>query len=294
RDDAENEYGFRLYQGGVVPGGDIRVVNIRDWDVEACGGMHLNNTGDVGAIRITGSKRIQDGVVRLEYVAGNAALEYGNEEKKLYEKICESINESMKPTLDKEEVANAAAILSVQIEKLPETFKRFLKECKEMEEEIMGLGGSVEKPIKDQKVVGIENTVRQVFNLWKKYRKTLENLKKTRGDVLREGLKEMFGKDYVVVDNVRIVKKITRNLDMKTLTEAAKDSVTKKNHLLILLNTAGDKVNVIVASNSRFHAGKLAKNLSQKLGGGAHGDNRLGMGGGLLRDAEKILKGFKP
>ena len=76
RQKAEEKYGFRLYQGGVVPGGQVRVVDIGGWDVEACGGTHSRSTGEVGLIKITKVERIQDGVERLTYVAGEAAVEY--------------------------------------------------------------------------------------------------------------------------------------------------------------------------------------------------------------------------
>jgi len=79
RAQAEKLYGFRLYQGGCVPGKKLRVVNIVDWDVEACGGTHADYTGEVGYIKILETKRIQDGVVRLEYVAGEAAVKHVNE-----------------------------------------------------------------------------------------------------------------------------------------------------------------------------------------------------------------------
>jgi len=75
RDVAEKKFGFRLYQGGSVPGGELRVVEIPKWDVEACGGTHVSRTSDVSLIKILRSTRIQDGVVRLEYAAGKAALE---------------------------------------------------------------------------------------------------------------------------------------------------------------------------------------------------------------------------
>ncbi len=75
RNVAEKRYGFRLYQGGAVPGKDIRVVRIGDFDVEACGGIHCKNTLEVGAIKILRTKRIQDGVVRLEFVSGMPAVE---------------------------------------------------------------------------------------------------------------------------------------------------------------------------------------------------------------------------
>ncbi len=74
RDEAEAKFGFRLYQGGVVPGKIIRVVNTTGVDVEACGGLHCDRTSRVGPIRILRTKRIQDGVVRIEYSAGLAAV----------------------------------------------------------------------------------------------------------------------------------------------------------------------------------------------------------------------------
>ena len=73
RNVAEAKYGFRLYQGGAVPGKDLRVVEILGFDVEACGGTHLDITGDVGQIKILKTSKIQDGVVRIEFTAGTAA-----------------------------------------------------------------------------------------------------------------------------------------------------------------------------------------------------------------------------
>ncbi len=76
RGEAEQTFGFRIYQGGVVPVKSVRIVKIEDFDVEACGGTHVKRTGELGLIKITKSERIQDGVVRLEFVSGEAAIEY--------------------------------------------------------------------------------------------------------------------------------------------------------------------------------------------------------------------------
>ncbi|MCA9827117.1 MAG: alanine--tRNA ligase [Nitrosopumilus sp.] len=76
RGDAEQKYGFRIYQGGVVPVKSVRIVSIKDRDVEACGGTHVKKTGDIELIKITRTKRIQDGVVRIEFVSGPTAFEY--------------------------------------------------------------------------------------------------------------------------------------------------------------------------------------------------------------------------
>lgn len=50
--EAEKQYGFSLYQGGVVPGNSLRVVDIAGVDTEACCGTHADNTAEVGWIRI--------------------------------------------------------------------------------------------------------------------------------------------------------------------------------------------------------------------------------------------------
>ncbi len=76
RKEAEAKYGFRLFQGGVVPSRTQRIVNIADWDVEACGGTHTDTTGQVGFIKVVRTERIQDGVERLVFVAGYPAIGY--------------------------------------------------------------------------------------------------------------------------------------------------------------------------------------------------------------------------
>jgi alanyl-tRNA synthetase len=76
RGQAEQTFGFRIYQGGVVPVKSVRIVKIEDFDVEACGGTHVKRTGELGLIKITKTERIQDGVIRMEFVSGQAAIDF--------------------------------------------------------------------------------------------------------------------------------------------------------------------------------------------------------------------------
>ena len=76
REKAEEKYGMRIYQGGFVPGKELRIVSIvcKDFvDSEACGGTHVNSTGEVEHLKILNSTRIQDGVIRINYVCGKAS-----------------------------------------------------------------------------------------------------------------------------------------------------------------------------------------------------------------------------
>jgi alanyl-tRNA synthetase len=116
RTEAERKYGFRLYQGGVPPGAQIRVVRIADVDVEACGGTHVANTAHVGSIRMRRAERIADGIVRLEYSAGMAAVRLGQEERALLDE--------------------AAGTLDVRPEQLPRSAQRFFREWKELGKQV--------------------------------------------------------------------------------------------------------------------------------------------------------------
>jgi alanyl-tRNA synthetase len=106
RDLAERKFGFRLYQGGSVPGGELRVVEFPHWDVEACGGTHVSNAADVGLIKILRTTRIQDGVVRIEYAAGAAALAAIRAQERELQKAAEALG--VTPT----QVASAASRIS--------------------------------------------------------------------------------------------------------------------------------------------------------------------------------------
>jgi len=88
RNEAEKKYGFRIYQGGVVPEKNLRIISIDKIDHEACGGTHVDKTGEIGFISITKTKRVQDGVVRLEFVAGDVAVKQLKENEKLLKESC--------------------------------------------------------------------------------------------------------------------------------------------------------------------------------------------------------------
>ena len=116
RDEAEALYGFRLYQGGIVPGKSIRVVKIPGIDVQACAGTHVLRTGDIGPIKINKTERVQDGVERIDFSAGIAAVESIQNENKL-------LRESSK-------------IFKVDENQLPKTCDRFFSEWKSQKNEI--------------------------------------------------------------------------------------------------------------------------------------------------------------
>jgi alanyl-tRNA synthetase len=53
--------------------GRIRVIEVEDFDVSACGGTHVSRTGEVGVIAVRGWERYKGGT-RVEFVCGGRAL----------------------------------------------------------------------------------------------------------------------------------------------------------------------------------------------------------------------------
>jgi alanyl-tRNA synthetase len=104
RNEAENQYSFRLYQGGAVPGKEIRVVKTGNWDVEACAGTHLKSTLEIGFLKIVHSERVQDGVERLVYSIGIPAVKAVQRNEQLLLRLSETLNapvEKLATTTDK-------------------------------------------------------------------------------------------------------------------------------------------------------------------------------------------------
>eukprot|EP00455_Lapot_gusevi_P012317 TRINITY_DN157_c0_g1_i2.p1 TRINITY_DN157_c0_g1~~TRINITY_DN157_c0_g1_i2.p1 ORF type:complete len:1016 (+),score=442.80 TRINITY_DN157_c0_g1_i2:57-3050(+) len=100
KDEAERKYGFHLYQGGIVPGNTLRVVNIEGTDTEACCGTHCDNTSEVGLVRIIKTSRISDGIVRLYFTAGERALAKTREDMDILHALSEDWRVSARELVD--------------------------------------------------------------------------------------------------------------------------------------------------------------------------------------------------
>ncbi len=116
REKAEARYGFTLYQGGAVPGAKIRVVRIPGWDVEACGGTHCKRTGELGVFKIERIDRLQDGVERIIFSAGESALKHIAKEEEI--------------------LAEASSLFETSLDQLPEAIRSVLSERDKLLKEV--------------------------------------------------------------------------------------------------------------------------------------------------------------
>ena len=123
RHEADKKHGFDLYQGGAPKGNEIRVLRISDHDVQACGGTHHDEPGQIGSIRVVRSTAVQDGVERLHIVAGESALQFAREQDEL--------------------LRTTSQTFAVSTDDLPKTAERFFSEWKEQRKRIEQLEAEI-------------------------------------------------------------------------------------------------------------------------------------------------------
>ncbi|CAI8246203.1 MAG: Alanine--tRNA ligase [Methanobacteriota archaeon] len=212
RKDADQKYGFDLYQGGAPKTKNVRILEIGTHDIQACGGTHHDIPGKIGQIRIVRSTLVQDGVERLQIVAGNAALRYGREQDEL--------------------IRNSAATFGVSEKDLPKTSSRFFEEWKlqrkkieQLEAEIIRLRTSGSNNDDSSEIDGVRIVIMEVDNDIKQMTKmvgelTLEPKKPTLAII---GSRDKGGKLLVAVtedslaseryDASKILKVIAKHID---------------------------------------------------------------------------------
>ncbi len=123
RSDADSRFGFEIYQGGPPKHQEIRIIKIGDFDTQACGGTHHDQAGEVGELRIIRSSQVQDGVERLQVVAGETAREHARAQERL--------------------LSESSEVLGVSPEDLPVAVARFFEEWKSQKKKIDSLEAEI-------------------------------------------------------------------------------------------------------------------------------------------------------
>ena len=109
--------------------GDVRIVKIGNFDLSACGGFHVENTGEIGVIKIIDMEKIKGNFTRIYYVAGERALKDYRKRvnllKRLSTTLTTSLDEMEKRILN---LLNKVKNQSATVEKLSEEFAKVLSE----------------------------------------------------------------------------------------------------------------------------------------------------------------------
>lgn len=244
RDDAEKKFGFTIYQGGVVPGRELRIVEIPGIDTEACGGTHANRTGDIGYIRILGAERIQDGIVRITLTAGKKAVARSQHEYQL--------------------LSESADVFSVTIEDMPKTSNRFFNEWKDQRKTIDKMSAQIAEARIPQLITNAKSlTTKSGKNI----KLVVTEINAPQTDLIKSGQKfsEMsIGEDLIAI--------ILGQYDGKAMVIVSKSQGSEYNLNPIIRSIGkllggggGGKKDVIAGGGPKIEGIPIALNVAEKI-----------------------------
>jgi alanyl-tRNA synthetase len=256
RNSAEQTYGFRLYQGGVPPGNSIRVLNIPGIDVEACGGMHLNNINEIEKIRILKTERIQDGVNRLIFTAGKMVDAYQEEENKMYNQIVKTLSNYYEIKTQKdisEQLKGVSKIFLVPVKQVDKTIKRFLKETDKQG-----------KTTVDSLIDACDH----LFNEWKKTRKMIKQ------QSVDFGLNAVLVKKETISTEDKEIKLIFEVVPRDENPIEYAQKITKQDGNIAYL-ISGNRVTLCASKDVNIDLGPIAQEVGEVSGGSGGGKPNL-------------------
>jgi alanyl-tRNA synthetase len=105
----EDARGLGLRKLPPVEREQLRLIDIRDFDLTACGGTHVRSTGEIGVVLVRKTEKVRQGV-RVEFVCGGRALAAARR--------------------DRVALSEAANVLSAHIWELPQQVRKLADEGK--------------------------------------------------------------------------------------------------------------------------------------------------------------------
>lgn len=288
RSEAEKRYGMRIYQGGAVPGKMIRIVEVPGVDVEACGGTHLNNTSETGKIKITKARKIQDGIIRLTFTAGEATKKYEEKQKHLIQLLEEkfAVNRKFIVSRTRELVSKwkklNKALEQLKFSKIEED--DFLLNSKdEFEGDILSELAKTLKTKKEDKIPkdNIPNRIDKFYSEWEEAKKKLKELQR----IFNKGYVEKIINDAEILDDFRLIIKQFENISQKDLNSLGKKIMKNSEEIIAILISKLNKGIIVLGMMGQqpsnkldFSLGSFIKNISEKFNGKGGGSIDYGQG----------------
>lgn len=116
----------------------VRVVSAGDYSMELCGGLHVDNTGQIGAFKILGESGIASGIRRIEAITGGAVADRLREKEEVIRQgsaILKTTEDMLIPRLKSWTEENAAMkkeLESFKSKALGDVSKELLKDAEEI------------------------------------------------------------------------------------------------------------------------------------------------------------------
>jgi len=279
RTEAEKKYGMTIYQGGAVPGKNLRIVEVPGVDVEACGGTHLNNTSETGYIHITKSQKIQDGIVRLTFVAGEATNKLKEKHKKILEELKDILNVERKQLVGR-------------IKELLDKWKNINKALKSgnINENDLQLTssetfeGDVLSEISQflgTKKDDVSNKIQKLYSEWKEGKQKFSEIR----DLFSDEMIEKRIENAQIYRNAKLILEATDGLTQNDIKNLSQNILKKEPNSITFISNQSEKgIMLMGMSGSRLsresgiNIGKIVSAIVKHYNGKGGGKNDFGQG----------------
>ena len=146
-------------------GDKVRVVNVGDYSIELCGGVHVGNTSEIGIFKITSESGIGAGVRRIEAVTSEAAYKLVQTEQKQLNEVASLVK------------AQQTQDVITKVQQLQNELKEIQKENESLQAKLANdQAGDIFKDVKEVNGITVVaakvdvkdmNQLRQLADQWK-------------------------------------------------------------------------------------------------------------------------------
>lgn len=164
----------------------VRVVDMTDFSIELCGGIHVKNTGEIGLFKIISEGAVAAGIRRIEAVTGENAINALHAQQQVINQLTELLKSDQSGIVDK-------------IQQLQDKTKKVEKELQQLKEKLASqAGGELAKSATE--LNGAKVLVQEVSGVDSKALRTMvDDLKNQLGTAVIAFAAEAEGKVNLIV-----------------------------------------------------------------------------------------------